>query len=105
MDYGALPTKWKVTGVTVDDLPFDLERDDELELAGATIKRRRLGSPPIDWGRGCTFDPKSLTIKGNHDGTEFLITIELGGTRLTHKGDIGGPGTGANGTWTAEEGG
>ena len=106
MDYGAV-TRWKVTEVNPKGNPrFDLQVSDTLEVAGSTIRMHREGSSPIDWGSGCTYDPKTLTFKGNHNasagGAEFSITIQPGGT---HKGEIGGPGTGSNGTWTAEEGG
>ncbi|HVG10248.1 MAG TPA: hypothetical protein VNM67_21270 [Thermoanaerobaculia bacterium] len=119
MGYGASPTKWTVKTITSKGNPrFDLKEGDVLEFTGngdgtSVTRRHRVGSPSIDWGSVCAYDPKNSAVKGVHNASagadEFLIIITpaTSGTKATHTGHIDpkGPGTGGNGTWTAEEGG
>ena len=87
MSYGASPTRWTVKTVSTKGNPkFDLEVGDVLELTGngnrdstSVTKRHRDKSPSVEWGSVCAYDPKTLSVKGDHNASsgadEFLIII------------------------------
>jgi hypothetical protein len=112
-------------GEDIDDegsARFDLQKDDVLELTGPgdglsgskIIRHREVGgsNTTFEWGHNCLYDSGTNKVSGDHRASwnsaknryddTFTLTFPV-----IHKGSITpkGPGTGGNGTWTAEEGG